>query len=119
LVDASVLPVGEDMTGELSSAHIILCGPLSHAELVAEVQSSRFVLQKGETKVQFEPDCIEDCENGTLALGRQLACLRLRRQHNWGVDFCLVLKRERGDDYPTYSRVGWTCDSVTKLGVPC
>ncbi len=107
LVDASVSPAGQDVTGELSCAHIVLCGPLCHAEVVVEVNlpARRFELQKGETKISVDSDCVEDFGNGPFAIGRQLACLRLRRLY-CGDDFCLVLKRECGDEYPTYSRVG-------------
>ena len=118
-VDVSITPTGPDPTGELSSGYIILDAPVMLAQLennpnTVESWDPWFLGAAG-LNVSFSPDCKLDFEDGSLAIGDSLLCLRLGNADK-GNDFCLVLK-QRGvyGTGPIYERVGHFCHNMDEL----
>jgi len=118
-VDASVAPSGPDSTGELSSGYIVLSAPVMLAQ-VLEASSyrytwDRFFFEAVGLKVEFQPDCEVDFEDGSLAIGDRLLCLRLGNCQ-YGKDLCLVLKRRGGnEEFPVHERVGYFSHKTEEL----
>jgi len=119
IVDASVTLAGSDSTGELTSGHIILTGPLVVATLTKMSESGEGAIESNKIETKFIVDCEDDFQEGTpgkLWIGDNLACLRLAGEidppydlRSFPGDFSLVLRfRIEGVDGgpPTYERVG-------------
>ncbi|OAL46641.1 HET-domain-containing protein [Pyrenochaeta sp. DS3sAY3a] len=109
-IDVSVTLAGPDPTGEVSAGYIILEAPLKSAILHTKDDSpgwwDKWHISADGFTTKFSPDCFTDFEDGSLAIGDEVVCLRLGKSL-YNYDMCLVLK-ERGleNGEPLYHRVG-------------
>ena len=124
--DVSIIPASADPTGEVASGYIVLDAPVIFARLVIKEKGTSFLrwyLVANNMEVNFLPDCESDFENGSLATGDMLLCLRLSEwSYGYGEtvrstgDMCLVLKQRGADGTtPLYERVGWFHDDKLEL----
>ncbi|KAL9626790.1 MAG: hypothetical protein Q9164_007790 [Protoblastenia rupestris] len=113
-IDVSVIAAGPDPTGEVLSGYIVLDAPVIPAKLgdnpnteEAWNPSDRWSVGAAGLHLTFRADCNLDFEDGSLAVGDNVLCLRLGNGIN-GRDVILVLK-QRGLDgiIPLYQRVGY------------
>lgn len=109
-VDVTVTPDGPDLTGQVSSGHIILDASIISTQLEYNPDDmagpDKWQLAAFGLKAEFYADCKSDLEDGSFKIGDDLLCLRLANSL-WDYDICLVLKQIGVDGtLPLCKRVG-------------
>ena len=110
--DVTCVPFGQDATGRVASASILLTAPLVQG-YVGESITGDYEYYKERLLLGREPGSQEVLQfrfDHTKAqseekMGQQLTCLIL---YNGDFKFALILRRVGQDDVETYERVGYT-----------
>ncbi|KAK4176255.1 heterokaryon incompatibility protein-domain-containing protein [Triangularia setosa] len=125
VLDAAVRIAGPDSMGEVESGYVVLSGTICAGRMkrgphvdpkilrypMSDARQDVLLAVSGDERLVFL-DCLEYLNDGTVAVGQEIFCLRMGLYHD-ADEFCLILKQAVSvetstmNESPCYERIGY------------